>query len=502
MKRMVLKRLISISIVVVILLFCVNLIMSVLNAQKKMVNDTETLFKQIKHIISDNEQENELSYIFSLLATSEGETLYAADKNSRIILGSTDFDAIGKTLSEVGFDEQYVVTDKNGFHDVINNSDVFCIFMDMDDIIIGRACTASSMYIDLIGNLLTITMFTIVITLFLVITIFRYFDAHVMQGISEINTELSEIAEGNWDEQITVDYTPEFMELSDHINSMITSLLSSTNKISNVLDQTQLRIGVYEYNKKMTRVRYTKQLPSILGLSEEDASILFSDYKKFEKNLKKIRRYPLENCENIYILSNAKHIHYVRMEVFHDGNSVLGIFVDETEDIINKMKLEEERDTDILTGLYNRKGLDVRLEKLLSTPDVIKHSAIIMLDADGLKVINDRYGHTTGDSYICEISNILRKICPKTSILSRQGGDEFVLFIYGLESDDAVLECINDLKAARDNYCFTTNDGTKITLKYSLGYEFYNSHKDDFKKLLTKADDNMYADKKSRKSSL
>ncbi len=447
-------------------------------------------------------KKNELSHILSLLSTDDGVSLYAANKTTREIIGSTDKEAIGKTLSDAGFDEYYITNDPNGFHDVINKKDVFCVFTEFDSFVLGRACTTSSLYEDIPKNIFIICLSAAIIAAFMVYTITTYLNTHIVHAISDINLELKEITEGNLDKKVNVDTTPEFIELSSHINSMVASVLSSTNKISHVLDHTELRIGVYEYNKKMAGVQVTKQLPDILGLDEKEANALFSDYKVFEECLNELRNYPVDNFENTYILSTGDSIKYIRLESIKDGSSVLGILIDETEDFLEYNRVENERDTDILTGLFNRKGLDVRIEKILETPDVLKYSAVIMIDADGLKTINDKYGHNIGDAYLCNIADQIKEISPDTSILSRQGGDEFVLFYYGFNSEEELTEHINKLNNIRDNCFFTTEDNIKITLKFSMGYSLYDSSKGDFGVFLLEADRTMYTDKRERKNKL
>lgn len=59
-----------------------------------------------------------------------------------------------------------------------------------------------------------------------------------------------------------------------------------------------------------------------------------------------------------------------------------------------------ERDIDSLTGLYNRRGLDIQLSKLFEEPEKLGYCAMVMVDADGLKIINDTYGHEKGDIYL------------------------------------------------------------------------------------------------------
>ena len=104
----------------------------------------------------------------------------------------------------------------------------------------------------------------------------------------------------------------------------------------------------------------------------------------------------------------SKTERYVRLEEINDNDEIFGVVIDVTDEINRRRKIEVERDVDSLTGLYNRRGLDIKLSILFSEPEKLGYSALIMIDADGLKIINDTYGHEKETS-------ILRKL-PELSI--------------------------------------------------------------------------------------
>jgi len=92
-------------------------------------------------------------------------------------------------------------------------------------------------------------------------------------------------------------------------------------------------------------------------------------------------------------------------------------------------KMERLAITDPLTGLYNRRYLIVELEK--ETKRAIRTNeffSLIMLDLDFFKKVNDKYGHKVGDQVLCQISNIFLNHCRETDIVTRWGGEEFIIF--------------------------------------------------------------------------
>ena len=87
--------------------------------------------------------------------------------------------------------------------------------------------------------------------------------------------------------------------------------------------------------------------------------------------------------------------------VTQEGKDVIVcVLYDMTEEAQLKNVLIQESYYDALTGLYNRRGLDKQLDELFAEPEKLGYSALIMIDADGLKGINDTYGHDKGDIYL------------------------------------------------------------------------------------------------------
>lgn len=87
-------------------------------------------------------------------------------------------------------------------------------------------------------------------------------------------------------------------------------------------------------------------------------------------------------------------------------------------------ELELERSTDQLTGLTNRVGL---LEHLKKRAEAGSPYALLLLDLDGFKPVNDEHGHRVGDALLAEIGRRLREVQPGSGVAARLGGDEFVV---------------------------------------------------------------------------
>jgi diguanylate cyclase (GGDEF)-like protein len=85
--------------------------------------------------------------------------------------------------------------------------------------------------------------------------------------------------------------------------------------------------------------------------------------------------------------------------------------------------------TDPLTGLANRRALDERIEGLLRKGDDAPPFKLVLLDLDGFKPVNDRYGHAVGDRLLCGVAERLSEVVGEDGLVVRQGGDEFAVLI-------------------------------------------------------------------------
>jgi diguanylate cyclase (GGDEF)-like protein len=101
----------------------------------------------------------------------------------------------------------------------------------------------------------------------------------------------------------------------------------------------------------------------------------------------------------------------------------LGYIIGTNEDLLQRISL-----TDPLTGLANRRHLDKRLREELARVDRYNHPlALMLLDLDGLKILNDRKGHEAGDNALRAVARTLQKTCRNTDLAARFGGDEFAV---------------------------------------------------------------------------
>ncbi len=158
-------------------------------------------------------------------------------------------------------------------------------------------------------------------------------------------------------------------------------------------------------------------------------------------------------------------------------------------------QLEDMYRIDSLTGLNNRRGFAREYKRLLSGKKENDRFTVVLSDLDGLKQINDRFGHGEGDRSIRIAAEALRKACPDNAIFVRFGGDEMLAVI-----PEAVSE--ENIRKAAKEFLDSVNSSSDKPYKVSSSLGIYVTEKGDsldFEELFKKSDALMYADKKRKK---
>ena len=155
--------------------------------------------------------------------------------------------------------------------------------------------------------------------------------------------------------------------------------------------------------------------------------------------------------------------------------------------------------SDTLTGLPNRRALDERLEEEVLAARRNSYSfAVIMMDLDGFKNVNDTYGHATGDNVLRTVFNQMARGVRNTDFLARYGGDELTLILSQTEMTSAQIVSEKILEGMR-NIKYTLPDGHRLQLGISGGIAIYPVHARNGADLLRAADAALYDAKKHKR---
>ena len=452
--------------------------------------------KEPIHVMKMTEK-NELSHVFSHFRINPSANYYAVDVETGEIVGSTALETVGAPVRDIGIELSQITNASEGFYAKINGEWSFCVFEQISGNYVGRVLIVKNLYQRVPTNAFWIFISLLIVAFTLAKAVVRQMNFHVVKKIDNLNDKLQSIADGNLDEKLDMRSSVEFDKLSGYVNYMVNSLIENSKKMSYALSKTNIRMGTYEYSNQSNKVQYTECIPEIFSIDKEQMGILSSNRDLFIRFLDDIKNNLVRNEEGVYKYKDL----YVRIEEITSIGEVFGVVVDVTAQMNRRKEIEKERDIDVLTGLYNRRGIDKRFERLFEYPEKLGYSAIIMIDADGLKSINDTYGHDKGDIYLQKIANVINNFGIKRSVASRQGGDEYVLFLYGYDSEDELLGEIEKLRSIQSHNTAHLNKEIEVPIRFSMGYCMVNNCT-DYHKLIKEADKKMYQDKLERKKNI
>lgn len=165
----------------------------------------------------------------------------------------------------------------------------------------------------------------------------------------------------------------------------------------------------------------------------------------------------------------------------------------------DKKRLFEKTQIDSLTGVYNREACEQGVREYLKEKDRLLYYAFIIIDIDYFKQINDRFGHKIGDQLLIEFSKLLKESFSDKDIISRLGGDEFIIFIRDIHENNKknIDQKLKALCAAMDKEVEYNGSTQKISLSLGCIMTMENI---DFNKLYTMADEVLYEVKHNGKN--
>lgn len=179
----------------------------------------------------------------------------------------------------------------------------------------------------------------------------------------------------------------------------------------------------------------------------------------------------------------------------NDRNTIIGVLqpVNQSEEEEQEYFLKNSS-KDAATGLLNKSAAaEYSLEQLRKRDGKVRW--IVMMDIDNFKFINDTYGHLFGDEVISRMATIAKKTLGRRGIVGRFGGDEFYLFIDGIEERD---ELRNFLKTMVRSFYYEFSPNLKVTA--SIGVSKYPDDGTDYEVLMSKADKALYIAKEKGKN--
>lgn len=237
----------------------------------------------------------------------------------------------------------------------------------------------------------------------------------------------------------------------------------------------------------------------LLYLEDKDNAISkINDYISSNSNsYEDIYRMICKNGDYKWILSKAKAIRNAQGKVIR----VAGSHTDITEHKLIRDRLNTLAYYDVLTGLPNRFLFQEKINEIISIykKEILHRKfALIYMDIDNFKHINDTMGHASGDLLLKHISNILKMHVKSPDFVARLSGDEFVIIFENIKDRQNIIHKIHILlKHLRKPWIL---DKQEFFISFSIGIAIYPEHGDNISTLLKNSDIAMYYVKKNTKN--
>lgn len=171
------------------------------------------------------------------------------------------------------------------------------------------------------------------------------------------------------------------------------------------------------------------------------------------------------------------------------------MMVSKYKEALHKMKIEEQRDRDVLTGLLNKAAIEREVCRYLNLKET---GCLMIVDIDDFKYINDHFGHLFGDAVLCAFARCFESLYKDSAVIGRFGGDEFIIFIKNKSGDEVGRLFEKSKRDVQTMINFPIHDDMHLSM--SAGATVVRASDNDYRKLLEMADRALYEAKREGKN--
>ncbi len=285
---------------------------------------------------------------------------------------------------------------------------------------------------------------------------------------------------------------------------------TSAKRIKNCFDRQKQRITTFSDHQKAYLEERDCELRNIIDLLTRAMVAINSENDAYHQQI-------LQKGEKIEQITRLDDIRKIKSALEREVESLretveakqagekkrIASLSDQVQNLREELETaKEESRRDGLTGVYNRRAFDRHIKRLVDQ-NLVQHAgfAILLIDIDNFKHINDTYGHPIGDRVIMALANVCRQMIRSDDFLARYGGEEFAILLPGASRRNAAKKARHICKTvAQTHYALDDgNDPKTLSITVSIGVAV-NGRNDDVDALLARADTALYKAKASGKN--
>lgn len=230
------------------------------------------------------------------------------------------------------------------------------------------------------------------------------------------------------------------------------------------------------------------------NLHPDDKEIFLNNYRRYDNGeTSAYAEYRIRNKSGIYSWCST-----VSVGIFENGElvKVMGKISNINDQKLQLLELSRKAMRDPLTELYNRKATESLVAQYIDSTKNM--AAMMIIDLDNFKLVNDTFGHLQGDNVLNEVAAEIKRSFRSTDIVGRVGGDEFVVFMTDINSENSVCQIADNILVQFKKSLEGLSVG--CNLSGSIGISIYPKDANTYSELLDRADVALYSAKNTGKN--
>ena len=345
----------------------------------------------------------------------------------------------------------------------------------------------------------------LIITVLLMLAFGTYGSLYASWHISKPITAMRRELEDSWDKgvaHLSPTGISEVDDFAEQITSLSRDVVNSSRRFLSIMEMSSIEMGGYELDESSDFLFVTDNFFRLFDLEDvKTENMTLSQFRQQMERLQALNAVEEAGSGGLLftITQQDGALRYIHVQETLVEARCIGVAEDVTVQILERKRIEHERDYDLLTGIFNRRAYYRTGDQLLSDKAQLGVAVAVMIDLDNLKAMNDTYGHEWGDRYIMAGAQCIQEHSPEHALIARVSGDEFSLLFYGFQNREQARAAVAHLQQGFQKSRFTLPDGQLKTIGASGGFCFAEEDCWDLKELMKHADFAMYAIKHTTK---